>query len=125
MTVGKDASALKREQVIAALKREKELLEQMLDLAECQPELVRSGRVEDLEILLSLRANPLSEMTALEEVAEVEMEPAPTVSTDELQELNELNLSILSLVDRIVGLDEKTDWLADECASTSSTKTQA
>lgn len=97
------------------LRREKELLLQILDLAECQTELLESGRLEDLEILLSLRAAALSEMADMEEAGEIEPDPALTASTDELVDLNELNLDILTLVGRIVDLDEKTNWLADLC----------
>jgi hypothetical protein len=109
------------------LRREKELLLKILDLAECQTELMESGRLEDLEILLSLRVGPLAEMANMEEAAEIEPDPALTASTDELRDLNELNLEILTLVGRIVGLDEKTEWLADLSSAPTelSTKTVA
>ena len=104
-------------QVTSILKREKELLEEILDLVECQPELIESGRVEDLEILLSLREGPLSALAAIEEGAEAEMDLVQTATTEEIADLNELNLAILSLADRIVDLDEKADSMAEHCAS--------
>ena len=100
---------------ITALRREKELLQEILDLAKCQTELMEAGRLDDLEILLSLRAGPLSEMAAMEEATDIEADPAPRASTDELFDLNALNLDILRLVDQIVSLDEDTDRLADYC----------
>jgi hypothetical protein len=102
-------------QVASALRREKELLEQILSLAECQTELSEAGRIEDLEILLSLRAGPLSELEAGEEAIDAQMRQIgnlPT-TTEDLQDLHELNIAISSLVERIVNLDEKTEWLAD------------
>ena len=103
-------------QVTSVLAREKELLEQVLNMAECQIELLESGRGEDLEILLSLREGPLSELAVIEEVVEEGVsliEKDATVPTAALNELQSLNLAILSLADRIVELDEKAEYLAE------------
>ena len=108
---------MKVNQVASALEREKELLQQVLDLAEYQVELLESGRTEDLEMLLSLRAEPLSELAAIEEAVEAQVsriQNDPTVPTATLSELQSLNLAILSLADRIVELDEKAEYLAEE-----------
>jgi hypothetical protein len=99
----------------SALKREKDLLEQMLTLAECQSDLLESGRIEDLEVLLALRAGPLSELAAMEESAEAEMDQMQTASAEELHDVNELNLAILGLIDRLVNIDEKTELAAEHC----------
>ena len=91
-------------QVTSALAREKELLEQVLTLAECQLELLESGRADDLEILLSLREAPLSELAVIEESVEGEVSQIqndPAVPTAILNELQSLNLEILSLSDRM------------------------
>ena len=100
---------------VAILKREKELLQEILDLAECQPELVESGRAEDLEILLSLRAGPLSQLSTVEAAVEAEIHPQRSATTtEELHQMYELNVAILNLVDRIVSVDEKTtEWLRE------------
>jgi hypothetical protein len=101
---------MKANQVASALEREKELLEQILDLAECQPELLQSDRAEDLEILLSLRAGTLSELNEAEDAIESEMDDAQAaMTTEELCNINQLNLAILGLVDRIVNLDEQME----------------
>jgi hypothetical protein len=93
-------------QAVSVLKREKELLEDILAMAECQPDLLESGRAEDLEILLSLRLGPLSQLNAAEETFEAQSNGIP--ATDDLRELYELNVSILGLVDRILNYDQKT-----------------
>jgi hypothetical protein len=104
-------------QVASALAREKELLEQVLNLAECQIELLESGRADDLEILLSLREAPLSELAGIEECVEedvLQLQNDPTVPTAILSQLHSLNLEILGLSDRINELDERAEYLADE-----------
>ena len=97
-------------QAVSTLKREKELLEDILAMAECQHDLLESGRAEDLEILLSLRLGPLSQLNAAEEAvdAEVAQESNGIPATEDLRELYELNVSILGLVDRILNYDQKT-----------------
>jgi hypothetical protein len=112
---------MKANQVTAALEREKELLEQILELAECQPELMESDRADDLEILLSLRGGALSELNEAEEAIEAEMGDCqnPATTTEELRDINQLNLAILGLVDRIVNLDEQVELfaeLSEDCA---------
>jgi hypothetical protein len=109
--------------VASALRKEKELLEKILELAQCQPELSESGRAEDLEVLLSLRADSLAELANAEQDIDVEMDwdGDPAAATEDLEQLNELNLAVLELANRIVTLDEKTEWLAeqhDDCAAT-------
>ena len=97
-------------QAVSVLKREKELLEGILAMAECQHDLLEAGRAEDLEILLSLRLGPLSQLNAAEETvnAEVTHQSNDMPDTEDLRELYELNVSILGLVDRILNYDQKT-----------------
>jgi len=102
--------------LITSLNRQKELLGEILELAECQPELAKSGRVDDLKILLALRAAPLSELAAVEQSAEVAMRHTSAASMEELTAINELNLAILDLASRIADLDESTDCLGDICS---------
>src|SRR5207237_9008831 len=101
-------------QITSVLAREKELLEQVLNLAECQIELLESGRGEDLEILLSLREGPLSELAVIDETVEeavTQLQNDPTVPTATLSELQSLNLAPLNLADRIVEIDETAENL--------------
>jgi len=111
---------MKANVIASALERERELLEKILDLAECQPELLESGRVEALEILLSLRSGPLSELNEAEGAIEAEMGDGQylAMTTEELRDIHHLNVAILGLVDRIVNLDEQIELLAepsDDC----------
>ncbi|HYR43096.1 MAG TPA: hypothetical protein VER98_08735 [Terriglobia bacterium] len=104
-------------QVTSVLAREKALLEQVLNLAECQIALLESGRAEDLEILLSLREGPLSEVAVIEETVAAEVshiQADPMVPTATLNELQSLNLAILGLADRIAQLDQEAEYLAEE-----------
>jgi hypothetical protein len=102
--------------VVTALRREKKLLEQVLHLAECQLELVQTGRLEDLELLLSLRAEPMRELAMSEVNVLAEMphfEHDRTLTPREIEELHCLNLQIINLADRIVGIDERAEQLAE------------
>jgi hypothetical protein len=97
-------------QTVSVLRREKELLEDILAMAECQHNLLEAGRAEDLEILLALRLGPLSQLNAAEETvgAEMAQQSSSLPPTEHLRELYELNVSILGLVDRILNYDQKT-----------------
>ena len=102
--------------VVTALRREKKLLEQVLQLAECQLELVQTGRFEDLELLLSLRAEPMRELAVSEVnvIAEMpELENDRALTPREIEELHYLNLQIIDLADRIVVIDERAEQLAE------------
>jgi hypothetical protein len=98
---------------VAALKRERDLLQEILDLAECQPELLASGRFEDLEILLSLREGPLSLLVSAEEALEPEINLKRSPATEDLQQICELNVAIMNLADRIINIDKRTERLWD------------
>jgi hypothetical protein len=102
--------------VASALKRQKELLDQVFDLAECQLELLETDRVNDLEVLLSLRGGLLSELAVSDEEIDPEMSQIRndrTVTTEQLDELHALNHAILQLADHIAILDEEAEWLAE------------
>ena len=96
------------DQVTLALRREKELLEQVLEMAQCQLELIETGRIKDLEILLTLRESAMSEMELIESQTD------NAVVSAEIGELQELNIEIFGLANRIAELDERADWLAQQ-----------
>ena len=103
--------------VLIDLRREKVILEQVLELAECQLELVQSGRFEDVEILLRLRAEPMNELATAEvnvgrEMPQIE-EDDLTLTTTELEELQSLNLLITNLATRIADIDDRVNRLAE------------
>ena len=103
--------------VLIDLRREKVILEQVLELAECQLELVQSGRFEDVEILLRLRAEPMNELATAEvnvgrEMPQIEDDDL-TLTTNELEELQSLNLLITNLATRIADIDDRVNRLAE------------
>jgi|SRR5579862_6821339 len=103
-------------QVASVLRREKEILEEMLDLAECQPDLLDLDRADDLEILLSFRVDALSQLATAEDIVDAEMYEkfdSTSLRTEDLRQIYDLNVAILNLVDRIVNADEKTRWLLE------------
>ena len=107
--------------VLIDLRREKVILEQVLELAECQLELVQSGRFEDVEILLRLRAEPMNELATAEvnvgrEMPQIEHDDL-TLTTKELEELQSLNLLITNLATRIADIDDSVNRLAELHAS--------
>ncbi len=107
------------DQVTLALRREKELLEQVLEMAQCQLELIETGRIKDLEILLTLRESAMSEMELIESQAD------NAVVSAEIGELQELNIEIFGLANRIAELDERADWLAQKYDDVTSSEPSA
>ena len=107
------------EQITLALRREKELLERVLEMAECQLELVECGRIEDLAALLTLRE------TAMSELEMIESQTDGILPAQDLCDLRDLNTAIFSLADRIADLDERTEWLAEQYEESTSREPSA
>ena len=107
------------EQITLALRREKELLERVLEMAECQLDLVESGRIDDLAALLTLREAAMSELEMIESQTDA------TFSTQDIDALQDLNIAIFSLADRIADLDERTEWLAEQYEESTSREPSA
>jgi len=102
-------------QAVSVLEKEKELLSQVLELAECQVGLMESGRLEDFEVLLSLRARPMALLSSIETDFGDEMPQVGTrLSPQEFSDLQELNSEIITLANRIVEIDEKSEQFAEE-----------
>ena len=102
--------------IVIALRREKNLLEQVLCLAICQLDLVQAGRLEDLEVSLSVRAERMTDLAIAEANINAKMpdiENDPTISSTELEELHYLNLQITKLTDSIVDIDERAQQLVE------------
>src|SRR5437660_1439986 len=93
--------------VVTALKREKSLLEQVLHLAVCELDMLELGRVEDVERLLLLRAERMGHFATAEANVYAEMpdlQNDSSLNPEEIAELHNLNLQIVSLADRIVAI---------------------
>jgi len=102
-------------QAFSLLRKEKELLAQALDLAECQLELLESGRIEDFDVLLSLRATPMTQLAGIETNFGEEMpEIGNTLSANEASEFQELNTQIITMANRIIEIDQKSEQLAEQ-----------
>src|SRR5438552_17988405 len=102
--------------IVIALRREKNLLEQVLCLAICQLDLVQAGRLEDLEVSLVVRAKRMTDLAIAEANINAKMpdiENDPTISSTELEELHYLNLQITKLTDSIVDIDERAQQLVE------------
>ena len=102
--------------MVTALRREKNLLEQVLCLAICQLDLVQAGRLDDLEVSLLVRAERMKELAIAEANINAQMpdiENDPTISSTELEELHYLNLQITKLTDSIVDIDERAQQLVE------------
>ena len=102
--------------IVIALRREKNLLEQVLCLAICQLDLVQAGRLEDLEVSLLVRAERMTDLAIAEANINAKMpdiENDPTISSTELEELHYLNLQITKLTDSIVDIDERAQQLVE------------
>jgi hypothetical protein len=112
------AKKIDSKNVVGALRREKTLLQQVLQLAECQLDLIQTGRIEDLNVLLSLREAPMRELALSElnvgaEISQLGADRALTAK--EIKELHYLNLEITDLADRIAAADTKAEQLAESC----------
>jgi hypothetical protein len=102
--------------MVIALRREKNLLEQVLCLAICQLDLVQAGRLEDLEVSLLVRAERMRDLAIAEANINARMpdiENDPTISSAELEELHYLNLQITKLTHSIVDIDEKAQQFVE------------
>ena len=103
-------------QVLMALRREKALLEHVLELAECQLGLIRAGRLEDIEIVLLLRAESMTELANAEVKIGGEMRQIVhdlKLTAKEFEELNNLNILIISLANQIADIDDQANELAE------------
>jgi hypothetical protein len=102
--------------IVVALKRERNLLEQVLSLALCQLDLAEAGRLEDLEWSLILRAERMTDLRIIEAGVGAKMQEIENdlnTSPQELAELHHLNIQIISLADRIANTDERVEQLVD------------
>jgi hypothetical protein len=102
-------------QVVSVLNKEKELLTQVVDLAECQLGLIESGRLEDLDVLLSMRAKPMAQLSDIESEFGDEMpQGRNNLSSNERYDFEELNTQIITMANRIIEIDGKAEQLAEE-----------
>ena|ERR1051325_7993579 len=109
---------MKLSPVTSVLEREIETLQELLALAQSQSELLEAGRTEDLQIVSSFRSALLPKLAAIEQAADAvtsHIQDDCVSPAKASQDVEELNLEILHLVDRIVNTDEKSKLFMEEC----------
>ena len=98
-------------QVLAALERERKLLEDFICLSEEQLLLLENENVEAVNSLLQRRADLMVELTAIESTLGtwiMQIRNDPTVSSGMLRELRSVNDEIVEMANHIVQIDEQT-----------------
>src|SRR5215471_13460142 len=111
--------------IVVALRREKSLLERVLYLALFELDMLKAGRVDDVERLLLLRAEPMGQLEMAEANVEEKMpgiENDLTINSKELAELQDLNLQITRLADCIIAIDEQAKQLVEPNLSSMTAK---
>jgi hypothetical protein len=101
--------------IVIARKRQKGLLQEVLNLAVRELDMLEADRLEDVERLLLLRAERMGEF----EMAEVNVNATmPGIDNnvfnpEELAELHDLNLQMMRLANCIVAIDEWAQELVE------------
>jgi hypothetical protein len=103
-------------QVLKALERERELLEDFICLSEEQLLLLDDENIEAVNSLLSKRADLMIEMTAIEATLGTwisQIRTDPSVTPEMMHELRNINDEIVSMANHIVEIDEQTHTRLD------------
>ena len=98
-------------QILAALERERELLEDFICLSEEQLLLLEKENVDAINSLLQRRADLMVELTAIESTLGtwiMQIRNDPSVSSEMLRELRSVNDEIVEMANHIVQIDEQT-----------------
>jgi hypothetical protein len=103
-------------QVLKALERERELLEDFICLSEEQLLLLEAENIDAVNSLLSKRADLMIEMTAIEATLGTwitQLRTDPSVTPEMMHELRNINDEIVSMANHIVEIDEQTHTRLD------------
>jgi TolA-binding protein len=114
-------------QVLAALERERKLLEDFICLSEEQLLLLENENVEAVNSLLQRRADLMVELTAIESTLGtwiMQIRNDPTVSSAMLRELRSVNDEIVQMANHIVEIDEQTHAKLDAIKQRAQTQIQ-
>ena len=98
-------------QVLKALERERELLEDFICLSEEQLLLLEDENIEAVNSLLSKRADLMIELTAIEATLGTwisQIRTDPSVTPEMMHELRNINDEIVSMANHIVEIDDQT-----------------
>ena len=114
-------------QILAALERERKLLEDFICLSEEQLLLLEDENVEAVNSLLQRRADLMVELTAIESTLGtwiMQIRNDPTVSSGMLRELRTVNDEIVQMANHIVEIDEQTHAKLDAIKQRARTQIQ-
>ncbi len=103
-------------QILYALERERQLLQEFRTLSERQLVLLDDEDVDGVQVLLDTRSDLMLELSAIESTLGtwiVQIHEDPSVSPDVLGELRTINDDIVELAGQVVELDEQTHWRLD------------
>jgi hypothetical protein len=98
-------------QVLKALERERQLLEDFICLSEEQLLLLEDENIDAVNALLQHRADLMMELTAIEATLGTwitQLRNDPSVTADMMRELRAVNDEIVSMANHIVDIDEQT-----------------
>jgi hypothetical protein len=98
-------------QVLKALERERQLLEDFICLSEEQLLLLEDENIDAVNSLLQRRADLMIELSAIEATLGTwisQLRNDPSVTADMMRELRAVNDEIVSMANHIVDIDEQT-----------------
>jgi TolA-binding protein len=98
-------------QILKALERERQLLEDFICLSEEQLLLLEAENIEGVNSLLKRRAELMMELTAIEATLGTwiwQIRTDASVTPDMMRELRSVNDEIVSMANHIVEIDEQT-----------------
>jgi len=98
-------------QVLKALERERQLLENFICLSEEQLLLLENENIDAVNSLLQKRADLMTELTAIEATLGTwisQIRTDPSVSPEMMRELRAVNDEIVNMANHIVDIDEQT-----------------
>ena len=98
-------------EILKALERERELLEDFICLSEEQLLLIEDENIEAVNSLLQRRADLMIELTAIEATLGTwisQIKSDPSVTPQMMRDLRAVNDEIVSMANHIVEIDEQT-----------------
>ena len=114
-------------QVLKALERERELLEDFICLSEEQLLFIEDENIEAVNSLLARRADLMIELTAIEATLGTwitQLRTDSSVTPEMMRELRNVNDEIVSMANHIVEIDEQTHAKLDMIKSKSRNEMQ-
>ena len=114
-------------QVLKALERERELLEDFICLSEEQLLLLEDENIEAVNSLLQRRADLMIELTAIEATLGTwitQLRSDPSVTPEMMRELRAANDEIVSMANHIVEIDDQTHARLDMIKQKTKTELQ-